>query len=156
MDRFKQNIITTTVDGDPEETNRRRGLTAYVHQLVTAWTAPDHFCSTFQKIEELSQKLLAKGSITRFADKGEDTKIVAKLIERLREAIVCYQVGNYCVSALSIIDRRGLDIPTTSNLPSNHSSHSMSPRFVSEIDDNRPVSQDIVRYTLKVAGGNPL
>jgi len=43
----------------------------------------------------MSQKLLAKGTVARFADKGEDSKIVAKLIERLREAIVCYQVGDY-------------------------------------------------------------
>ena len=33
--------------------------------------------------------------------------MVAKLIERLREAIVCYQVGNHCASTLNIIDRRG-------------------------------------------------
>ena len=107
MDRFKQNITTTTVDGDPEETDRRRGLTACVHRLITPSTAPDRRCSTFKKIEELSQKLLAKGVIARFADKAEDSKIVARLIERLREAIVCYQVGNYCASALSVIDRRG-------------------------------------------------
>ena len=93
------------VDGDPEETNRRMGLIRYVHRLITLPTAPDCRCSTFKKIEELSQKLLAKSVITRFADKGEDSKIVAKLIERLREAIVCYQVGNYCASALNIIDR---------------------------------------------------
>ena len=30
LDRFKQNITTTTVDGDPEETNRREGLTRCV------------------------------------------------------------------------------------------------------------------------------
>ena len=58
--------------------------------------------STFQQIEELSQKLLTKGIVTRFADKGEDSKIVARLIERLRESIVCYQVGYYYSSAPSI------------------------------------------------------
>ena len=42
---------------------------------------------------EQSQKLLAKGDIARFADKDEDTKVVAGLVERLREAIVCYQVS---------------------------------------------------------------
>jgi len=63
---------------------------------MTTSTAPNVRCSTFGKIEELSQKLLAKGTIARFADKGEDSKVVARLIERLREAIVCYQVGDYC------------------------------------------------------------
>ena len=31
MDKFKQNIITTPVDGDSEETDRRDKLIAYVH-----------------------------------------------------------------------------------------------------------------------------
>jgi len=93
--------------------------------------------------------------MTRFTDKGEDSKTVARLIERLREAVVCYQVGNYCVSALSVIDR-GVDIPTTGNPPSNHTPHSRSSRVISEIDGDRPVSQDIVRYALEAARGNPL
>ena len=37
--------------------------------------------------------MLEKSAISRFADKGEDAKTVTKLIERLREAIVCYQVS---------------------------------------------------------------
>ena len=126
MDRFKQNITTKTIDGDPEETDRRRGLTVYVHRLITAPTAPNRHYSTFEKIEKLSQKLLAKSTTARFADKGEDSKIVAKLIERLREAIVCYQVGSYYALVLFIIDGRGVDIPTASDLPSNHSSYSRS------------------------------
>ena len=49
--------------------------------------------SAFKEIEELSQKLLAKSAVARFVDKGEDSKVVVGLVERLREAIVCYQVG---------------------------------------------------------------
>ena len=60
--------------------------------------------STFEKIEELSKKLLAKSAVTRLTDKGEDSKVVARLIERLREAIVCYQVGKYCASVSSTVD----------------------------------------------------
>jgi len=29
LGRFKQNITTTTIDGDPEESERRRGLARY-------------------------------------------------------------------------------------------------------------------------------
>ena len=36
LDRFKQNITTATIEGDPEETERRRGLAGYVPQLATA------------------------------------------------------------------------------------------------------------------------
>ena len=35
LDSFRQNITTKTVDGDPEETNRRRGLIRYVYTLMT-------------------------------------------------------------------------------------------------------------------------
>jgi len=89
-------------------------------------------------------------------DKGEDSKIVARLIELLREAIICYQVGNHCAPALSIIDVKRVDIATTGNPSSNRSSHSRSSRLVSEINGYQPVSQDVIRYALEAAGGNPL
>jgi len=54
---------------------------------------PNGRYSVFGEIWEQSQTLLAKGDIARFVDKDEDTKTVARLIERLRETIVCYQVG---------------------------------------------------------------
>lgn len=105
LERFKQNITTTTVDGDPEETNRRKGLATCVPRLIAVVTPPDDHCSTFKQVEELSKKLLAKNAIARFVDKGKDSGLVVKLIERFREAIVCYQVDNYCPSIPTIIDR---------------------------------------------------
>ena len=74
--------------------------------------------STFKQIEELSQKLLQKSATTRFADKGKDAKVVAGLIERLREAIVYYQVSDYHPSTPDAIDR-GTDIATAGDLPPN-------------------------------------
>ena len=123
LDRFKQNISATTVDGDPEETDRRVGLTRYVLPSMTIMTATANRRSTFKQVEELSQKLSAKSAFIRFADRGEDAKVVARLIERLREAIVCYQVRHRYPPQSSAADR-GPDIPTASDLPSNHSSHS--------------------------------
>ncbi|KAF9784547.1 hypothetical protein BJ322DRAFT_851719 [Thelephora terrestris] len=76
LNRFKQDIATATVEGDPEETNRRLGL-----------------IRKFKEIEDLSEKLSAKGSITRFVDRGEDSKLVARLIERFRETILYYQIS---------------------------------------------------------------
>lgn len=61
-------------------------------------------CSTFETIEELSQKMLAKGDITRFVDKEEDSKTVARLVERLRQAIVCYQASGDHAAVSGIID----------------------------------------------------
>jgi len=104
LERFKQNITTATIDEDPEETNRRKGLTAYVHLLIIL-SIPNGHHSTFKKIEEISERLLAKSAITRLMDKGKDSKVAASLIERLRQAIVCYQVGGYCASVLGIVDK---------------------------------------------------
>ena len=87
-----------------------------------ATIGPNVRCSTFERIENLSEKLLAKSTIARFADKGEVSKLVARLVERFREAIVCYQVGDCCTSASSIVDK-GADIATTIDIPSDHSSH---------------------------------
>jgi len=116
----------------------------------------DHFrCSTFEKIEELSEKLLAKSTVARFVDKGKDSGVVARLIERLREAIVCYQVGGYCTPASNVVDR-GADIAAASDVPSNNSprSKAMFP-IASGISTDRPLSQVIVRYALETSRGNP-
>ena len=48
--------------------------------------------STLEEIAVQSQALLAKGVAARLIDKGEDSKEVARLIERVREAISYYQV----------------------------------------------------------------
>ena len=65
---------------------------------------PNGRYSTFRQIEDESQKLLTKNATTRFLDKGGDAKVAATLIERLREAIVSYQVGSDR-SALSTVNR---------------------------------------------------
>ena len=71
---------------------------------MTIPSALNGCCSVFGEIEEQSQTLSAKGDIARFADKEEDTKVVAKLVERLQEAIVCYQVHKDYTLASSITD----------------------------------------------------
>ena len=71
---------------------------------MIASNTPNDRHRTFEKIEEISQKLLAKGTVARFMDKGEDSNTVARLIERLREAIVCYQASEDRTSVLSAID----------------------------------------------------
>jgi len=93
LDRFKQNIATTSTDGDPEEAKRREGLARYVHRPMIAPNALNGHRSTFKTIEAWSEKLLAKSGVARMVDKDEDSKVVARLVERLRRAMVCYQVS---------------------------------------------------------------
>ncbi|KAF9643341.1 hypothetical protein BDM02DRAFT_3151691, partial [Thelephora ganbajun] len=73
LGRFKQNI-TTTIEGDPEETERRKELT-----------------SAMEEIKERSRELLAKGTAAQLVD--EDSGEVARLVEQLREAITRYQIS---------------------------------------------------------------
>ncbi|KAF9649817.1 hypothetical protein BDM02DRAFT_3260180 [Thelephora ganbajun] len=76
LDRFRQNITTTPVDGDPEETGRRQQLTG-----------------ALEEIEKRSQELLVKGMVTRFTDKEGDSGEVAKLVEWLQGAVTRYQMS---------------------------------------------------------------
>jgi len=101
------------------ETPRRRngggGWPGTCTRIATSPNSLNGHRSTFQKIDELSQKLLDKGTIARFADKGEDSKVVARLIERLREAVVCYQVSDGHTQHWAFLTR-GADITTASDL----------------------------------------
>jgi hypothetical protein len=73
---------------------RRKKLARWVHLSVLVVTVSNGLCSAFNQIEESSEKLLKQGPITKFAKKSSDSKAVAGLIERLREAIIYYQVSD--------------------------------------------------------------
>ena len=95
--RLKQVITTTTIDGDPEETDRRSQLTRYAPRLSALPALANDLFSALAEIERRSQELLAKGTTVRFLDKAGDSGEVTKLIERLREAITHYQASENCL-----------------------------------------------------------
>jgi len=74
---------------------------------MTKSTVPNYHYSTFKTIEEISQKLLGQGNIAQFVNKEENSKVVVKLVERLQQAIVCYQVSKSRTSVPSTVDVRG-------------------------------------------------
>ena len=99
LDRLKQIITATTIDGDPEETSRRVELARYVRRSLTTFALVNGLCSALGEILRESQELLAKDPVVQFMDKDADPGKVARLIERLRKAISNYQVsGNYSVA----------------------------------------------------------
>ena len=102
--RFKQNADAAIIDGDPAEERRRSELTRYAHRsLPPSIPRQRSSRSALEDIEGRSQALLAKGIAARFIDKGEDSKEVARLIKRLREAISHYQVsGNRIIASNTI------------------------------------------------------
>jgi hypothetical protein len=63
--------------------------------------------SALEEIEKRSRDLLAKGTAARFVDKGADFGEVARLVERLREAITHYQVSESRFVASSLTHAGG-------------------------------------------------
>ena len=97
----------TTIDGDQAENQRRSKFSRYVRRLFTAFTILSGLLSALEDIEKRSQGLLEKGTAARLLDKGEDSAEVAKLIERLREAIIHYQVSESCLVVPSTTHTEG-------------------------------------------------
>ena len=85
--------MATAADIDGGENLRRLELTRYATQLFTIYVYTNGHRSTLEEIEKGSQVLLEKGVPARFIDKEGDSKEVAKLVKRLREAIALYQVS---------------------------------------------------------------
>ncbi|KAF9642509.1 hypothetical protein BDM02DRAFT_3176724 [Thelephora ganbajun] len=75
LDRFKQTITTTPIEGDPGETERRKELT-----------------SALEEVEKRSRELL-EGTVMRFVNREDDSGEVAKLVEWLQEVIARYQIS---------------------------------------------------------------
>ncbi|KAF9649413.1 hypothetical protein BDM02DRAFT_1850844 [Thelephora ganbajun] len=104
LNRFKQNLPMTTIDGDPEETGRRKELTRYVGRPVASLALLNDFHSTLGEIEKRSQVLLAKYAVAWSTDRDEDFEEVAGLVKRLREAVSHYQVSGCRIIAPSAVD----------------------------------------------------
>ena len=85
--------MAIAVDADGRENRRRSDLSRYAPQLFTIHVYANGHHSTLEEIEKRSRVLLRKGVPARFMDKEDNSKEVARLIERLREAIALYQVS---------------------------------------------------------------
>jgi len=88
------------------------------HYAITVDLPP----SALEEIKKRSHALLKKGGTAQLVDKAEDSVEVARLIERLREAITHYQVGENYVVALNMTHRRA-GITAASHLQSDHRPH---------------------------------
>lgn len=71
-------------------------------------------CRSLEEIAEQSQSLLVKGKLARLLDKTQDSQEVGRLVERLRQAILIYQVC-YAQSLPNRANAFGTGIPTTVN-----------------------------------------
>ena len=107
LERLRKNIAVTTDGRDQAEERRRSELSRCVRRSLILTTLVNGPPSALEEIEKRSQVLLEKGTGGRFLDKGGDSKEVAKLVERLREAITHYQVSERCLVPSSSAHTRG-------------------------------------------------
>jgi hypothetical protein len=99
VEKLEMTLVKTNPNDDPDEVERRARLARFAScspPLVLAKLTPHD--SDLEDIGKRSLALSEKGKIARALDKIRDSGEVIKLIERLRQAILLYQV---CTRALS-------------------------------------------------------
>jgi hypothetical protein len=140
------------------ETKRRRA-TQRIDQVRSPIARHAHPCQRpSQRIgrdREAIAGIAGKGTAARFVDKGEDSGEVARLVERLREAITHYQVSEN-FDRVEYYSHRRTDIATASDLRPNHQPHCedfpvcLHPFYT----DDRSFHQVFFRYPLETSRGD--
>ena len=92
LEKLLGSLAKANPDNDREEVERRSQLTKFVSCLVSL-AHPD--ITTYRSLEDIGARslaLLEKGKVARVLDKAQDSQEVIRLVEKLRQAILVYQV----------------------------------------------------------------
>jgi hypothetical protein len=81
---------------DTEEIKRRSELARFVWCLASLIHPKLTMCSSLEEIRKRSVSLSEKGKVSRVLDKSRDSGEVIRLVEKLRQAILIYQVSAGC------------------------------------------------------------
>ena len=103
-------------DDDREEVERRSELAKFVPCLVSLITG--ELTLYGRSLEEIGKRSLAlseKGKVARVLDKSQDAQEVINLVEKLRQAILVYQVGARDLQSWDPLTR-GAGVTTTVDL----------------------------------------
>jgi hypothetical protein len=96
LEKLQETLAKVNSDGDREEVERRSQLAKFVSRLAP----PAHPVLTVDRsLEEIGTRSLAlsgKKKLARVLDKAQDSQEVIKLVEKLRQAILVYQVSVRC------------------------------------------------------------
>jgi hypothetical protein len=93
LEKLKETLAKVNPDGDREEVERRLQLAKFV-----SYPEPPAYPITtlYRSLEEIGTRSLAlsgKKKLARVLDKTQDSQEVVKLVEKLRQAILVYQVS---------------------------------------------------------------
>lgn len=97
LERFKRDITAAGTGGGRAGGQQSSEFSRCARQSPATLALVDILLSALEEIEKRSRALLEKSTAARFMDKGEDSAEVARLIERLQEAITHYQVSDNCL-----------------------------------------------------------
>ena len=83
--------------------------------------------SSLEGIEKRSRMLLDKGKVAKILDKKQDSGMIVKLVEELRQAILIYQVGTVENRRSTRVNASRVAVATTVYRQSSHSIDCESP-----------------------------
>ena len=97
LEKLLQNLAKVNPNDDPEETERRSRLARFTSRLAYLAYQKLIPLRSLEYIGKRSLALSEKGKVARALDKTQDLQEVVGLVEKLRQAILIYQVsvGHY-------------------------------------------------------------
>jgi len=117
LKKLQHSLAKVNPDDDREEVRRRSQLAKFVCFLAPLLHSKPTLNRSLEYIGKQSLALSEKGKIARVLDKTQDAQEVIKLVEKLRQAILEYQVsGRNHWSRKPLI--RGTGITTAVNIQS--------------------------------------
>jgi hypothetical protein len=93
LEKLQESLVKVNHDGDHEEIERRSQLAKFVLCLAPLTCS---IITLYRSLEEIGMRSLAlsrKKKLARVLDKTRDSQEVVKLVEKLRQAILVYQVS---------------------------------------------------------------
>ena len=105
LEKLLKSLAKVNPDDDREEVERRSQLGKFVLGLSFLVNRVLILCyRSLEEIGKRSLELSGKGKIARVLDKSQDAQEVIKLVEKLRQAILVYQVGAITPRELELVD----------------------------------------------------
>jgi hypothetical protein len=90
---WKDCLVDTTADGNPEVMKRRAQLKKFAPCILSPYLSNLIVCRSLDALEEKSQALLEKGGVPNISDEDRDSQALIRLVEELQQATLIYQVG---------------------------------------------------------------
>ena len=104
LEKLLESLAKVNPDGDREEVERRSQLAKFVQCLQP----PIHPNLTLHRsLEDIGTRSLVlseKGKVARVLDKTQDSQEVIRLVEKLRQAILIYQVSAERLGIVAVVD----------------------------------------------------